>query len=246
MKDFEPRLTKPIEGQPPSSEIRRRLKESGRPVCVAFSGGKDCIAATLALMEEGIEVRPAHLYLIPGKEPMTALGFVEDSLNRLEDQLGVEIRRYPHPSFYRWINNCMFQPPSRVSTIQAAQFPDVTYEEMWTAIREDLGLDENTWIADGVRAADSIVRRASIKKHGAMKPGSRKVSPIYDWLQGSVYDYIKLHGIDLPIDYELFDRSFDGLDYRFIKPIKENLPDDYEQIKQWFPLIDLEILRNEL
>ena len=246
MKNFEPRLTKAIEGQPPSSEIRRRLKEEGRPVCVAFSGGKDCIAATLALMEEGIDVRLAHLYLIPGKEPMTALGFVEESLNRLEDQLGVEIRRYPHPSFYRWMNNCMFQPPGRVSTIQAAQFPDVTYEEMWAAIKEDLELEKDTWIADGVRAADSIVRRASIKKHGAMKSGNQKVSPIYDWLQGSVYDYIKLHGIDLPIDYDLFDRSFDGLDYRFIKPIKENVPDDYEQIKQWFPLIDLEILRNEL
>ena len=78
------------------------------------------------------------------------------------------------------------------------------------------------------------------------RPKTHKVSPIYDWLQGSVYDYIKMHDIDLPIDYELFDRSFDGLDYRFIKPIKEKLPDDYEQIKQWFPLIDLEILRNEL
>ncbi|MEJ4093741.1 phosphoadenosine phosphosulfate reductase family protein [Corynebacterium accolens] len=246
MKKFEPRLTKSIEGQPPSSEIRRRLKEEGRPVCIAFSGGKDCIAATLALMEEGVDVRPAHLYLIPGKEPMTALGFVEDSLNRLEDQLGVEIRRYPHPSFYRWINNLLFQTPDRVETIGAARFATPTYEDVWAAIKKDLGLDEDTWVADGVRASDSIVRRASIKKHGAMKPKNYKVSPVYDWLQGSVYDYIKLHDIDLPIDYELFDRSFDGLDYRFIKPIKDNLPDDYEQIKEWFPLIDLEILRNEL
>ena len=246
MKDFEPRLTKSIEGQPPSSEIRRRLKDENRPVCVAFSGGKDCIAATLALMETGIDVRPAHLYLIPGKEPMTALGFVEDSLNRLEDQLGVEIRRYPHPSFYRWMNNLLFQTPDRAEIVGAANFTIPTYEDMWGAIKKDLELSSDTWVADGVRAADSLVRRASIKKHGAMKPGSRKVSPVYDWLQGSVYDYIKLHDIDLPIDYDLFDRSFDGLDYRFTKPIKDKLPDDYEQIKQWFPLIDLEILRNEL
>ena len=242
---FEPKLTKPIEGQPPSTEIRRRLKEEDRPVCVAFSGGKDCVAATLALMDEGVDVRPAHLYLIPGKEPMTAIGFVEDALNRYEDQLGVEIRRYPHPSLYRWLTEYIFQPPERVATIRAARFKKVTYEEMWDAIRDDLDLDADTWIADGVRASDSLVRRASIKKHGAMKTGSRKVSPIYDWLQGSVHDFIDMHGIDLPIDYELFGRSFDGLDYRFVKPIKEHLPEDYEQIKAWFPLIDLEILRNE-
>lgn len=243
---FEPKLTKAIEGQPPSEEIRQKLKAENRPVCVAFSGGKDCIAATLALMEEGIEVVPAHLYLIPGREPNTAIGFVEDSLNRLEDQLGVEIFRYPHPSLYRWLTNYIFQPPERVATIAAARFKAISYETLWSAIVDDLELAPDTWIADGVRASDSIVRRASIKRHGAMKPKSHKVSPIYDWLQGSVYDYINLHNIDLPIDYQLFDRSFDGLDYRFVKPIKENLPEDYAQIKEWFPLIDLEILRNEL
>ena len=243
---FDPKLTKPIAGQPPSSEIRARLKAENRPVCVAFSGGKDALAATLALMDDGIEVRPAHLYGIPGKEPMTAIGFVEDSLNRFEDQLGVEIRRYPHPSLYRKLNHMVFQPPERFNVINAARLPAPTYEELWSEIRADLEVDEDAWVADGVRASDSLVRRASIKKHGAMKYDSRKVSPIYDWLQGSVHDYIDMHGIDLPIDYELFGRSFDGIDYRFIKPIKEHLPEDYEQIKQWFPLVELEILRNEL
>ena len=37
----------------------------------------------------------------------------------------------------------------------------------------------------------------------------------------------------------------DGLDYRFIKPLKEKMPDEYERIKKYFPLIDLEILRYE-
>lgn len=243
---FDPKLTKPIAGQPPSSEIRARLKAENRPVCVAFSGGKDALAATLALMDDGIEVRPAHLYGIPGEEPMTAIGFVEDSLNRFEDQLGIEIRRYPHPSLYRKLNNLVFQPPERFNIINAARLPAPTYEELWHEIRIDLEVDEDTWVADGVRASDSLVRRASIKKHGAMKHDSRKASPIYDWLQGSVHDYIDMHGIDLPIDYELFGRSFDGIDYRFIKPIKEHLPEDYEQIKRWFPLVELEILRNEL
>lgn len=243
---FTPKLTKPVEGQPSSAEIRKRLKDEGRPVLVAFSGGKDCLAATLALMDEGIDVRPAHLYGIPGDKPNYAIGFVERALDRYEEQLGVEIVRYPHPSLYRKLQALVFQPPERISIIKAAGMGGFTYEQIWDEIRVDLGLEPDTWVADGVRASDSLVRRASIKRHGAIKQATHKVSPVYDWLKGSVYDYIKMHDIDLPIDYELFDRSFDGIDYRFIKPIKENLPEDYETIKKWFPLVELEILRNEL
>jgi hypothetical protein len=56
---------------------------------------------------------------------------------------------------------------------------------------------------------------------------------------------IERYGVKLPIDYELFGRSFDGIDYRFAKPLRERLPEDYERIKFWFPLIDVEILSHE-
>lgn len=236
-------LTKPIAGIPSSAEIRKSLTEEGRPVCVAFSGGKDCIAAELALREAGVETVLAHLYLIPGSEHGKTLRFVEDGLSRLEDQLGKEIHRYPHPSFYRMLNNLVFQPPERCAVIESAQLPTVDYESMWELIREDLGLPNDTWVADGVRAADSIVRRGSIKRHGAMKPKHHKVSPIWDWKQGKVFDFISDHGIDLPVDYEWFGRSFDGIDYRFLSKIKENSPSDFEQILSWFPLADLELMR---
>jgi hypothetical protein len=53
------------------------------------------------------------------------------------------------------------------------------------------------------------------------------------------------HKCKLPIDYHLFGRSFDGMDYRFLKPIKDNFPKDFEKILEWFPLADLEIFRAE-
>lgn len=239
-------LTKPVEGQPSSEEVRARLAAEGRPVCVAFSGGKDCIAANLALREAGIETRLAHMYLIPGKEPGTTLDFVEDGLKALEDAFQQKVHRYPHPSLYRWLVNLVFQPPERCAVIEAANLVVPEYEDTWAIIRHDLGLDPDTWVADGVRAADSLTRRASIKLHGAMKEESRKVSPIWDWLTGRTYGYIEDHGIPLPVDYELFGRSFDGLDHRFLSPIKEHFPRDFEQILEWFPLADLELVRNEL
>ena len=77
-----------------------------------------------------------------------------------------------------------------------------------------------------------------------MKKSNLKVSPIWDWLERSVYGVIKDAGIKLPIDYELFGRSFDGIDYRFLKPIYDNLPDDYEQILKWFPMAEMELIRH--
>lgn len=235
-----------IKNQPPSTEIRAKLKATGDPVLVAFSGGKDAIATNLALRDAGIPTHLAYLYYIPGQTPGTTLQFVENSLAALEDSFQQRIHRYPHPSFWRWLNNFVFQPPERLAIIEAAQMPTPTYDQMWNMIRDDLGLDKQTYVADGVRAADSIVRRASLSKHGCIKPTSRKVSPIADWLQGEVYQRIADAGIALPIDYEWFGRSFDGIDYRFLKPIKDHAPKDYEQILHWFPLADMELARKEI
>lgn len=234
-----------IKGQPTSAEVRAALAAEGRPVLVAFSGGKDAIAAELALQDAGIETVLAHLYYIPGREPGRTLDFVEQGLTDLERALGKPIHRYPHPSFYRWLNNFVFQPPERCEVIEAAQLPIPDYQVMWELIRADLKLPADTWVADGVRAADSIVRRASFARHGVMKAGSRKVSPVADWLKAEVLDRITAAGIQLPVDYQLFGRSFDGIDHRFLKPISEHFPDDFARILDWFPLADLELFRAE-
>jgi 3'-phosphoadenosine 5'-phosphosulfate sulfotransferase (PAPS reductase)/FAD synthetase len=235
-----------IRDQPASTETRATLKAENRPVLVAFSGGKDSIAAELALQDAGIETHLAYLYYIPGKTPGKTLDFVEQGLEDLSQKLGKQIHRYPHPSLYRWLNNFVFQTPERCEIIEAAGLPKITFEQIWGAIKDDLGLAPDTWVADGVRAADSIVRRASFIRHGVMKPNSHKVSPIADWLKGEVMARIGQADIQLPIDYEWFKRSFDGLDYRFLKPIHDNAPEDFAQILEWFPLADLGLFRHEL
>ena len=42
-------------------------------------------------------------------------------------------------------------------------------------------------------------------------------------------------------DYKVFGRSFDGLDLRFLLPIKKHYPRDYQRILELIPLADLEI-----
>ncbi|HON75800.1 MAG TPA: hypothetical protein PLQ23_11640 [Dermatophilaceae bacterium] len=230
-----------IEGVRPSAEIRAGLAAAGEPVLLAFSCGKDALASWLALRDSGVErVVPYYLYYIPG------LRFVEESLARFESELGTRILRYPHPSLYRWLNSFVFQPPERLAVIEAANMPEPTYEQVVGFVKSDEGLPASTWVADGVRAADSIVRRVSIKTHGAMKPKSRKVSVIWDWRKATVMSRIERSGIALPPDYEWFGRSFDGIDYRFLEPLSRYAPDDYQRVLEWFPLADLELVRHAI
>lgn len=229
-----------IKGQPTSAEVLGKLREEGRPVLLSFSCGKDSIAAWLAMRDAEIDVVPVYLYYVaPG-----VLSLIDEDLGYFEDFFKCHIHRYPHTSYYKWLNNFVCQAPENLPVIDAARMPTPTYEQLWGFIKDDLSLPKDTWVADGVRAADSIVRRASFVKHGVMKKSSHKVSPIADWLKGEVMDAIDSAGCRLPEDYELFGRSFDGLDYRFIAPIKEHRPDDYRRLLEVFPMAYLDIERH--
>lgn len=230
-----------IEGQPPSAEVLARLRAEGRPVLLAFSRGKDSIAAWIALRDAGIDVRPFYLYSIPG-----LMNFEAESLRYFEDVFATPIPVYPHPGLYRQLRNLVFQPPDRWPVIAAAQLPNLTHETVNAGVRADYGLPADTWVADGVRAADSIVRRGAIARHGAFRPGTLKVSPIWDHTKAETMALISGAGITLPIDYQWWGRSFDGLDYRFLGPLAEHAPDDFARILAWFPLADLELFRHAI
>lgn len=228
-----------IKGQPTSAEVLAKLKAEGKPVLLAFSCGKDSLAAWCALLDAGIEVIPAYMWYVPG------LKFVDAEIKHYEKLFDTKIHQYPHPSFWRWINRGVLQTPARVRAIATLGLVEPTYDETWAAIKEDLGLPKDTWVADGVRAADSIVRRASFVRNGVMKRSTHKVSPIADMLKAELLDLLEKHHVDLPCDYEIWGRSFDGVDYRFSEPMSRQLPEDFETIRRWFPLVDAELYRGK-
>jgi hypothetical protein len=231
-----------IDGAMPSAEVRAELAQRGAPVLLAFSRGKDSLAAWLALRDAGVDVRPFHLYLVPGLE------FVEESLAECERFFGREIVQLPHPSLYRWLNTLMFQPPERIRVLEAAQLPEPDYTDISRLLCERVfDLDPaRTYTADGVRAADSPNRRTAMKGRGPWRESVRKVSPVWDWRIRHVRDALAQHRCPLPVEYEWFGRSFDGLDRRFLAPIKKHRPRDYARILDWFPLADLELFRAQL
>lgn len=229
-----------IDGVTPSAQLRQELAADGKPVLLGFSRGKDSIAAWLALRDAGVEVIPYHLYLIPG------LRFVDDSLAYFEDWFGTSIINLPHPSLYRWLNHAMWQPPERLRILDAAAISVPDYTDVNRLIKEHHGVPADTWTCDGVRAADSPNRRTSLLQHGPVNQTRRTQKVVWDWRKQHVMDVIYANRIKLPVDYEWFGRSFDGLDKRFLGPVRAYAPDDYETILQWFPLAELELRRAAL
>lgn len=228
--------------RPPEGEkiVQQVRKETGAKTLLAFSSGKDSIAAMLAIRDHFDDVIPFYLYLVPDLE------FVEDALDYYERTLfgGRKIIRMPHPSLYRWLNGKVYQPPHHAPVIEAAQLPEFDYKDVHDLIRMEYDAPK-ALVATGVRAADSPMRHISIMQHGAILRNKGEYFPVWDWKQDRLLTEIEKSGVKLPIDYKIFGRSFDGLDARFLIPMKKHLPRDYQKVLEWFPLAEADVFRAE-
>ena len=213
-------------------------KISGNEVVLMFSRGKDSIAAYYQLKKFFDKIHCVYKFRVP------ELKFVDESLAYFEEKFKQKIIRIPHPAFYKQFNGFLFQDPNSANFIQYLGLPTRTQNEFDEWLPIDLGCP-NAYIASGVRQNDSLMRGMVIRKYGAFNEKKKTFYPVYDWTNDQIRHCLKENNVDLPIDYKIWGKSMDGLDYRFIKPLKEQMPDEYERIKKYFPLIDLEILRYE-
>lgn len=204
-------------------------KKIGSKVILMFSRGKDAVATALYLKEKGIEFVPVFLYLVPG------LSFVEDTLDYYENFFGCKIIRLPHPSFYKWINDGLYQPSYRIKGIDKMDLPRFDYIDIYTAVKEDYNLPMNTYACLGVKSSDGQIRRLTITKNGFVNENKKTIYPIHFMKDVDVIDIIKRHNCKLAIDYRYMDSSFDGLKYKWLRPIFDHLPNDFKIIENYFP-----------
>lgn len=227
-----------------SEELRGYVSErSGGDTCLlSFSLGKDSIVAWVALRPHFKRIVPFFFYLIPDLE------FVEQGLRYFEDKFQTPIIRLPHPSLYRMLHALTFQPPERCLVIETAiregRLAKFEYQELEEHVRRVSAAPE-AFVAVGTRTADSPIRLANLRQHGAIHPRRRSFWAVFDWKIADVEACLVREGLKLPVDYKMFGRSFDGVDFRFLDPIRRNFPRDYEKILSWFPLAELEIKRRE-
>jgi len=224
--------------QPTSSEVIKTIKRQSDKVLLSFSTGKDSIIAWLAIRDH-FEVHPFYLYVIPDLE------FIDDTLAYYEKFFNAKIPRYPNVTAISMLNSELFQPPHRRSIISSMGLPESTFDEIRQEACEDFKIPLDTWYASGVRASDSLNRRASFRVHGPFTNTKKCFYPVWDVRKCGLAKMIELSRVKLPIDYWLFGKSFDGLDFRFLYPIKKYFPRDYQKILELYPLAELEIWRYE-
>ncbi len=222
---------------PDSVALREHVREISPDVLLSFSAGKDSLACWIALRDSGFRrIVPFYLETVPG------LSFVEDALRRYEDAFQTPILRLPHPSLVRMLRNLVFQPPERAAGIEAMNLRPLSYAQIENHVRKLSGLPD-AWVANGSRMSDSQVRMCGIKRHGSANPARKHFFAVYDWRVADLEREFDRHEIFLPVDYEMFGRSFDGIHAEYLLPIKERFPTDYQRILDWFPLAELEVLR---
>lgn len=211
-----------------------------KQVTLGFSTGKDSLACALYLKEIGVKFIPFFFYHIPDLE------FVERNIKMYEDKLQIEVVRLPHPMLYDYIRHQDFQQPEMLNYMASFDFPHLSFEELTNYYLDSIGIDDYLYDIVGMRAAESFNRRKVFEKMGtAIDEKKGKVYPIWNWKNEDVKNYIDSKGIKLTPDYDIWRRSFDGLKYQFLFGVKERYPEDWQRIKEYFPLIDLELFRYE-
>jgi hypothetical protein len=232
-------ITTALRGDDLIAEYKRRF---GDTTLLGFSRGKDSIATVLALRGK-LNLVPIHLDIVPGLE------FIDESLAYYEKHLfdGQHIIRMPHPSLYRMLNNNLYQTIGNAEVMASANLEELDYVDINRLALQQVACEQKIVLsAAGVRAADSPMRRTAVARHGSIHVNTRVWWPIWDWNKAKLVEEISRVKISLPVDYLLWGRSFDGIDARFIIPMKQHMPSDYKRVLEWYPLLEAEIMRYEM
>ena len=187
----------------------------GQPLLVFFSCGKDSIVMTdLLFRYYSGEKKVVFLYFVDGLE------IKERVLRWYEQRWGVSIARHPgEPSM--------------------SMDGDKKYKRFHIicALRRMYDIE---WVAEGIRAGESLPRRGQIKMaSGGIDMRNKKVYPVATWSRQDVMHYIKREKLMLPIEYNHGLRGdFSTPDAMLLLYLKNNFPDDYRKVVERFPQLE--------
>lgn len=232
--------TKPKPKLPSGREVVRIMRERTDTILVSFSGGKDSLCMWLRLRKAGFKIMPFYMYLCPD------LQFVERGLAYYESVLETPITRFPHPSLFRLLRESVCASPA--TDVVLGEFRngeglwEFNYQDVYAAVKHLRGLPQDTFVALGVRLSDSLFALERVR-NGVIRDDLHVFFPIWDLDKHRLIVEIKRAGVKLPVDYRLFGRSLDGIYRKFTEPIKKHYPDDYERLRQFFPMVEADIQR---
>lgn len=215
------------------------LLEKEKKVTLGFSAGKDSLSCAVVLRNLNVEYIPFYFYHCPDLE------FVEEILQQYEKILKVKVIRLPHPMLYDCLRHEDFQTYDRAIDLESNGFIRCTFRDLINVYLDSINAPRDYYDVNGVRAAESFNRRMVIKNNGPVDHKNKKISLISDWTNKDVKTFLKQHNIPLSMDYDIWDRSFDGIKYQFLFGVKKHHPRDWQTLLEYFPLLELELFRYE-
>lgn len=198
-------------------------------VVVAFSGGKDSCVTLDLCCRYFKKVSAFFMYQVPN------LSFQEAAIRYAENRYGIEIERIPHFELSEFLRYGAFRKHD-------LSVPLVKINDVYQYQRVTTG---TYWIAAGERIADSIVRRAMMKKSGCIDTVRGRFYPIANFTKADVVRYIEHHKLKPSPESRLLGHSFRSLHPDDIRKIKEHYPNDYEKVVRVFPFIEAGLFNHE-
>ena len=219
--------------------LRQMRERIGPRAIVAFSSGKDAVAMSVTMKPYFDELIPFCCYYVPG------LRIMDEALAYYEERLFERpIIRAPHPVLMQWLTEYRYQSPESARLIARAQLPqNYSFLNIVNSIIEDEGLESGSLYAMGARSGEFFTRAVMCSKSGGIQAQRRQWWPVWQMNRNEILDTIEGAGLAISREYELFHTSFCGLDFGFMDQLAKHEPDDYAQVKRWFPLIDAERIR---
>lgn len=104
------------------------------------------------------------------------------------------------------------------------------------------------WVAWGMRAADSIVRNAYLKRIQGVDAKTRRVYPVWTWKKADVYGYLQARGIKPPKSVGgKFAAGVSGVSLapKTLSWMRREFPGDYQKILRVFPFAGAAVFRYE-
>jgi hypothetical protein len=233
-------MAKPRHQLQPSGELVQRVRSEVDDLILYFSCGKDSIAMWLWLKQFDFNIHPVFLYMVPD------LRSDQENLAYYEHFFGQRIMRFPHPLFYKMLNDLVYQPPERCAQILAFDLPYFDFGDLDQVIANGYLGGRPYYAAMGMRINDNLDRRMMMYKNGVLgSKGRRFYYPIWDWPMAQLGEVINNSGVKLPRAYEFSGRTVAAIDYYYMKPFRDAYPDDFLKILEWFPLLEAEFYRYE-
>lgn len=229
-----------IIGTVESRALCKKISEQTNTVVMGFSRGKDSIAAALWLREFFEQVILFHVAGCPGVD------FVDSSLAYYEKHLGMKIHRCISKDFFEALDCLHWQPCEYEDDIDASHLMDHAHStDVIARLVRDAYATPDAWMAFGISAEDSIIRRSQKKYREGINKEKRIFYPCFNWKKEHVMQAIESEGVKLPQDYLMANRSFEGpMNSRHLQRMQQLRPESFAQVEWHFPLIRAQIARN--